>query len=123
MHCCNGQEMAFAGVLGVLARGLQRTPQISMARQVIKGPVTKHLPAAGRRVGFSRVAPNLLAFRDFVRALPDEPAPVFVVGAMAHGQLEAAYVDEWVALSEFPLSAACCLGRITNALEDKWGVV
>ncbi|KAK9846377.1 hypothetical protein WJX81_002629 [Elliptochloris bilobata] len=91
--------------------------------KVIKGPVTKHLPPGCRRVGFSRTAPNLVAFREHVRALPDEPPPVLVIGAMAHGQLEAAYVDEWVALSEFPLSAACCLGRITNALEDKWGIV
>ena len=90
---------------------------------MIKGPVTKHLPAGCQRVGFSRAAPNLVQFRDYVRALPDDAPAIFVVGAMAHGQLEAPYIDEWVAVSEFPLSAACCLGRITNALEDKWGVV
>ena len=49
--------------------------------------------------------------------------PVFVVGAMAHGKLEVTYVDKWVSVSEFPLSAACCLGRITNAFEDKWDIV
>ena len=42
---------------------------------------------------------------------------------MAHGKIDVAYVDEMVSISKFPLSAACCIGRITNALEDKFGIV
>ena len=91
--------------------------------QVIKGPVTQHLPAGCPRVAFSRVAPDLVKLKDFVADLPEGVPPVFVVGAMAHGKLEVTYVDKWVSVSEFPLSAACCLGRITNAVEDKWDIV
>ena len=91
--------------------------------QVIKGPVTQHLPAGCPRVAFSRVAPDLVKLKDFVADLPEGVPPVFVVGAMAHGKLEVTYVDKWVSVSEFPLSAACCLGRITNAFEDKWDIV
>ena len=42
---------------------------------------------------------------------------------MAHGKIDVSYVDQWVSVSEYPLSAACCLGRITNAFEDKWDIV
>lgn len=91
--------------------------------KVVKGPVTLHLPAGCRRVAFSRQAPNLIRLKEFVRDLPDETPAVFVVGAMAHGKIDASYVDQWVSVSEYPLSAACCLGRITNAFEDKWDIV
>ena len=85
--------------------------------------MTQHLPAGARRVGFSRSAPDLVKLKDFTRELPDATPAVFVVGAMAHGSLDITYVDQWVSVSEFPLSAACCIGRITNALEDKWDIV
>jgi len=45
------------------------------------------------------------------------------VGAMAHGKVDVTYVDQMISISEYPLSAACCLGRITNSLEWKWGIV
>ncbi|KAI7836671.1 hypothetical protein COHA_009447 [Chlorella ohadii] len=48
---------------------------------------------------------------------------VFVVGAFAHGKIDDSYVDEYISISQFPLSAAYALGRITNALERKWGIV
>lgn len=96
---------------------------VSPRAQVIKGPVTQHLPAGCPRVGFSRVAPELVKLKDFVQDLPDATPAVFVVGAMAHGKMDITYVDQWVSVSEFPLSAACCLGRITNAFEDKWDIL
>ena len=97
--------------------------QPERAPQVIKDDVTKHLPPGAKRVAFSRVAPNLVKLKDFVRELPDDTPAVFVVGAMAHGKMDIAYVDQWVSVSEYPLSAACCIGRITNAFEDKWDIV
>lgn len=44
-------------------------------------------------------------------ALPSQP------------QIDDSYVDEYISISQFPLSAAYALGRITNALERKWGIV
>jgi len=121
-RCPHAAAWHFCEAAHARARARPLTPRAGRT-QVVKGPVTKLLPAGCRRVGFSRAAPSLVSFREYVKALPEGAPAVFVVGAMAHGALEVAYVDEWVAVSEFPLSAACCLGRITNALEDKWGVV
>lgn len=44
-------------------------------------------------------------------------------GAFAHGKIDASYVDEEIAVSAYPLSAAYCIARITNAFENKWGIV
>lgn len=90
---------------------------------MIKGPVTKHLPVGCQRVGFSHSSQKLVALRDFVATIPDDKPVVFVVGAFAHGHIDVTYTDEFVSVSEYPLSAACCLGRITNALEMKWNIV
>lgn len=38
-------------------------------------------------------------------------------------QVDDSYVDQYISISQFPLSAAYALGRITNALEHKWGIV
>lgn len=38
-------------------------------------------------------------------------------------QVDDSYVDEYLSISQFPLSAAYALGRITNALERRWGIV
>ncbi len=54
----------------------------------------------------------------------DDSGPVvFVVGAFAHGHIEAPWVDEELNVSEYPLSAAYCISRITNAFEMKWKIV
>jgi rRNA small subunit pseudouridine methyltransferase Nep1 len=74
-------------------------------------------------VAFSRTAPDLVRLQDFVRTLSDDTPAVFVVGAMAHGKIDVSYVDAWVSVSEYPLSAACCIAKITNAFEDKWSIM
>ncbi|BBM98177.1 rRNA small subunit pseudouridine methyltransferase Nep1 [Marchantia polymorpha subsp. ruderalis] len=91
--------------------------------RVVKQPVTRHLPVGARRVGMSFSAPKVVQLKDYVAAAGLKSTTIFVVGAMAHGKIEADYLDDFVAVSEFPLSAACCIGRICNALELQWGIL
>lgn len=91
--------------------------------KVIKGPVTKHLPVGATRLGLSRSADETVRLPAHFDNLSWSPSPVLVVGAMAHGQLDITYVDKWVSISAFPLSAASCIGRLTNALEARWDIV
>ena len=112
--------------------------------RVIKQPVTTHLPTGARRVGLSHAAPSLhrlpgtlpgcscsqhagadvaCALAAYVAALPEGAPIVFIVGAMAHGHVDVSYTDDFISVSEFPLSAACCIGRICNALEAKFDIV
>lgn len=91
--------------------------------KVIKGPVTKYLPLSCRRVGFSFSAAKRVALHEWVAELDDSKPVVFVVGGFAHGKIDASWVDEELNVSEYPLSAAYALGRITNAFEMKWRIV
>lgn len=90
---------------------------------MIKGPVTKYLPLQCKRIGFSFAANKRVPLHEYVAGLSDEAPVVFVVGSFAHGEIDAPWVDEEVSVSEYPLSAAYCLGRITNAFEMKWKIV
>jgi rRNA pseudouridine-1189 N-methylase Emg1 (Nep1/Mra1 family) len=92
--------------------------------QVVKGPVTRYLPADAYRIGFSHKAPEVHDIFDFVRTkCPSDKTLVFVVGAFAHGKVDAAYVDAEISISHYPLSAAQALSRITNACEQRWNIV
>jgi rRNA small subunit pseudouridine methyltransferase Nep1 len=94
--------------------------------RVIKGPVTKHLPAGARRVGFSHSADSLVTMAQWAAALPDAALStpvVFVVGGFAHGVIDHSYCDEFLSVSQYPLSAAYAISRITNAMEARWGIV
>lgn len=85
--------------------------------------MTKHLPADSFRIGLTRTAPDVVKLQEFVRELQERAIPVFVVGSMAHGKVDVSYTDKWISVSQFPLSAACCLAKITNALEGRWDIV
>ena len=90
--------------------------------KVIKNPVTDHLPVGARRIGLSHKGDKLVRINDYVKELPDEPV-VFVCGCFAHGKIEADYVDEFIAVSEYPLSASVVLGKLCTSFEEKWNVL
>lgn len=91
--------------------------------KVVKGPVTKYFPPNARRIGFS-VKADLQPMHEWVASQLDDAQPaVFVVGAFAHGAIDASYVDTEIAVSQYPLSAAYALARITTAMEQKWGIL
>ncbi len=98
-------------------------PAAAAPSQIVKGPVTKYFPLNCRRIGFSHSSPNLKTLAQYVQELKDDVPTVFVVGGFAHGKIDAPWVDEEVAVSQYQLSAAYCLCRITNAMEQKWGIV
>ncbi|KAI8471599.1 MAG: pre-rRNA processing protein [Monoraphidium minutum] len=94
--------------------------------RIIKGPVTRHLPAGARRVGFSHSSDTLVTIASWGAGLKDADLQnpiVFVVGGFAHGTIDQSYVDEFLSVSQFPLSAAYAISRITNAMEARWGIV
>jgi len=91
--------------------------------RVIKGPITKHFPVGCIKVGFSRESSNPFSFTSFVRTLSDDSQVVLVVGALAHGTIDLAYVETLFSVSQYSLSASYCISRITNAFEHKWNII
>ncbi|CAI7851809.1 unnamed protein product, partial [Closterium sp. NIES-54] len=67
-------------------------------------------------------AQKVVHLRQFLKTTNSETL-VFVVGAMASGDISSDYVDEMIAVSEYPLSAATCLSRLCTTLELKWGIL
>ena len=99
-------------------------PKARQHVQVVKGPVTRYLPSDAFRIGFSHKAAEVKDIFQFVREECPAGRPiVFVVGAFAHGKVDAAYVDVEISISSYPLSAAQVLTRITNACEQRWQIV
>ena len=91
--------------------------------RAIKNPVTQYLPLNSRKIGLSYSSDKLVTMRDYVSTIPSNTDLVFVVGAMAHGKIETDYTEDYIAISGYPLSAAYCIARICNALEDLWKIL
>lgn len=91
--------------------------------KLIKNPVTLYLPVGCPKYGTSCTAKRVVRPTELVPA-KDSPhkSVVVVIGAMAHGVCEPDYVDEFVSISKYPLSAALVCAKLTSAFEDVWGV-
>ncbi|KAL6509056.1 hypothetical protein OROGR_013836 [Orobanche gracilis] len=90
---------------------------------VIKNPVEQYLPINCRKLGFSHSSKKLVDMYDYVGTISNELNLVFVVGAMAIGRTDEDYVEDYLSISEYPLSAAYCISMITTALERKWKIL
>ncbi|EMS65995.1 hypothetical protein TRIUR3_34030 [Triticum urartu] len=112
---------------GLMSQLLQKLSITAVGRRekllnVIKNPVTQYLPVGSKKIGLSYSADKSVKLNDYVAESSDDEALVFVVGAMAHGKIDSAYTDDYIQISSYPLSAACCLGKICTALEQKWDI-
>ncbi|XP_015787869.1 ribosomal RNA small subunit methyltransferase NEP1 [Tetranychus urticae] len=88
--------------------------------KVIKNPVQSHLPIGCKKIGTSFSCKKLVHCKELVPT--DESPLVVVIGAMAHGQVEADYVDETVSISQYPLSGALACTKIVSAFEEAWEI-
>lgn len=108
--------------------------------KVVKNPVTSHLPTNARIIELSTegrlvdmvefaaslAAPSAAGGSDddgAVRAKAKNEPVVIICGAHSHGQLGLTYHHESICVSQYALSAACALGRVTNGFEKTWGIV
>ncbi|KAI9380116.1 hypothetical protein POPTR_016G037500v4 [Populus trichocarpa] len=115
----------FAGIM------LQLLQKLSIAAvgkrekllRVIKNPVTQHLPLNSRKIGFSHSSDKFVEMEKYVAGVGGDTDLVFVVGAMSHGKIECDYIDDFISVSEYPLSAAWCIARICEAVSKKWRVL
>lgn len=115
----------FAGVMLQLLQKLSITAVGKREKllRVIKNPVTQYLPVNSRKIGLSYSSDKLVKMRDYVATASDDTDLVFVVGAMAHGKIDVDYIDDFIAVSGYPLSAAYCITMICQALEAKWNIL
>ncbi|XP_015084345.1 ribosomal RNA small subunit methyltransferase NEP1-like [Solanum pennellii] len=91
--------------------------------RVIKNTVTQYLPLDCRKIGYSHCSEKLVDIQDYVNGVNNDTNLVFVVGAMAHGKIDKDYVEDYLSISDYPLSSAYCISMITNAMERKWKIL
>lgn len=113
---------------GIMLQLLQKLSITAVGKRekllrVMKNPVTQYLPIDSRKIGFSFSSVKLVDIQDYVAAVNDDVNFVFVVGAMAHGKIDNEYVDDFISISGYPLSAAGCISRICGGLERKWKIL
>lgn len=89
--------------------------------QVIKNPVTDHLPVGCKKIAMSFSSKIVKNCRELVP--PGDEAIALVVGAFAHGNLELDYTEEDISISNYPLSAALTCTKLCSAFEEVWGIV
>lgn len=89
---------------------------------IIKNPITDHLPTCCQRIGLSADAP-VVRLHEWAAALPSDQTVVFFVGAMAHGKDEFVFAEKTIGISEYPLSASVVCSRICHTFEELWNIV
>eukprot|EP00455_Lapot_gusevi_P033247 TRINITY_DN3632_c0_g1_i1.p1 TRINITY_DN3632_c0_g1~~TRINITY_DN3632_c0_g1_i1.p1 ORF type:complete len:111 (+),score=21.23 TRINITY_DN3632_c0_g1_i1:265-597(+) len=90
--------------------------------RVVKNPVTRFFPPGAIKIGTS-VTGELVDVREYANALPDDRPIVFMFGSHAHGKCEVDWADQYIAVSNYPLSASVAIGRVMNAFESKWNIL
>ena len=95
--------------------------------KVIKNPVTDYFPVGCKKIStsFSVTETRLVNIRDYVRdeCGDQDQSVVFVVGAMAKGNVNIDYHEDTVSVSSYPLSAALTCSKVCSAFEEKWNVL
>lgn len=95
-----------------------------MLLKVVKNPMSRHLPAGIRCYGLD-TAGTLMTPIKFSKTIPTEGPIAFVFGANAVGNVDPAdhpYMQDFLSISEYPLSGVVAINRVLGAIEDKWGI-
>lgn len=123
----------FAGLMTQLLHKMKikSSTESTTLLKIIKNPFSQHLPAGTRCYGFSSqgdlCSPIALA-KNLLPPSPDDGAPptCFIIGAMSTGHVtleDHPYMEKMLSISEYPLSGAAALSRITGGIEHYWGIV
>ncbi|KAL1191540.1 hypothetical protein V5N11_002361 [Cardamine amara subsp. amara] len=115
----------FAGIMLQLLQKLSITAVGSREKllRCIKNPVEDHLPVNSRKIGFSHSSEKLVNMQKHLATVFNDTDTVFVLGAMAHGKIKCDYIEDFVSISGYPLSAAYCISRICEALSTNWNII
>lgn len=115
--------------------------------KVIRNPMTSHLAVGTRKIVCTYNTDNVIDIRTHAANMAKLVVPkktgvdanekideddedntedvnvLYVVGAMASGKIEEDWADEYICVSEFPLSASTVCSRITYAYESLFGIL
>ncbi|RYG63798.1 hypothetical protein EON64_15220 [archaeon] len=96
-----------------------------MLLKVIKNPISRHIPAGAKCIGFSDKG-RLMSPHALAASLPHDLPVVFVFGAQATRGIVMAdhpYMEEMVAISQHPLSGVVAVNRVLGAMEHVYNIM
>ncbi|KZM23384.1 rRNA small subunit pseudouridine methyltransferase Nep1 [Ascochyta rabiei] len=115
----------FAGLMVQLLHRHQIRSTLSQEKliEVIKNPITDHLPPNCRKVTLSFDA-DVVRLSDYIGSLNKNESIAVFVGAMAKGNddFADAIKDDSIGISNFNLSASVACSKFCHAAEDVWGI-
>jgi rRNA small subunit pseudouridine methyltransferase Nep1 len=115
----------FAGLMVQLLHRHQIRSTSSQEKliEVIKNPITDHLPPNCRKVTLSFDS-EVVRVSDYNAGLNQNESIAVFVGAMAKGSDDFAdhLKDDSIAISQFNLSASVACSKFCHAAEDVWGI-
>jgi len=115
----------FAGLMVQLLHKHQIRSTASQEKliEVIKNPITDHLPPNCRKITLSFDA-EVVRVSDYISGLGQNESIAVFVGAMAKGNDDFAdhIKDDSIAISKFNLSASVACSKFCHAAEDVWGI-
>ncbi|KAK7818637.1 ribosomal rna small subunit methyltransferase nep1, partial [Quercus suber] len=118
----------FKHFCGIMLQLLQKLSITAVGKhekllRAIKNPISRYLPVNSRKIGLSHSSEKLVNINNYVDSADSDVDLVFVVGAIAHGKIDRQDTDDLISISDFPLSAAYCIGKTTNAFETKHNIL
>lgn len=137
----------FSGLMSELLEKfkVRGTVGFSPLLKVIKNPVTSYLPVGAHKIVCTYNTENVVDIQEHARRIARHALPqssektlptdediadrgqdvhvVYVVGAMAHGKVIEEWADDYICISEYPLSGATVCSKITNAYESLLGIL
>lgn len=92
--------------------------------QVIKNPITDHLPPNCRKVTLSFDS-EVVRVSDYIQGLNKNESICVFIGAMAKGSDDFAdsIKDDAISISNFNLSASVACSKFCHAAEDAWNII
>ena len=74
-------------------------------------------------LGTSYGSSNLVKLREYLPTVAAAGPVCVVVGAIAHGAIDAPWVEQDIAVSQYAMSAAGVCAKLTDACEGIWDVL
>ncbi|CAJ0573382.1 unnamed protein product, partial [Mesorhabditis spiculigera] len=121
--CSEGVMLTFRFSVQLLHKLSLRAADTSQKLlNVIKNPVSNHLPVGCRKLLMSFSAAELTMPNKLVTKEANEPI-VVVIGGIAKGKIQTDYTEGDLKISNYPLSAALTCAKITSGLEELWDII
>ncbi|KAF2707422.1 Nep1-domain-containing protein [Pleomassaria siparia CBS 279.74] len=116
----------FAGLMVQLLHRHQIRSTASQEKliEVIKNPITDHLPPNCRKITLSFES-EVVSVRDYIGGLNKNESIAVFIGAMAKGNDDFAdqFKDDSISISNWSLSASVACSKFCHAAEDVWGII